>query len=127
MGLLVDMKALIPAGVAAAASIFLGDYPDMPDNIVTLYHSGGADPSHTFTSKEFEEPTFQVRIRNISYGMAEEKANAIKDALDGQTELIINGNRYLSIFQQGDILPLGRDSRNRTELSLNFRVKVERG
>lgn len=126
MSLLADMKTLIPSGVATATSIYLGDYPDTPDNIVALYHSGGADPSHTFSSREFEEPTFQVRIRNVSFAMAETKANAIKDVLDGLTEQSINGNRYLSIFQQGDILPLGKDSKNRTELTLNIRVKVKR-
>lgn len=127
MGLLADMKTLIPSGVAAASSIFLGDYPDSPDNIVTIFHTGGADPSHTFTSREFEEPTFQVRIRNAAFANAETKANAIKDALDGQVGISINSNTYLSIFQQGDFLPLGKDSRNRSELALNFKAKVKRG
>jgi hypothetical protein len=126
MGLLDDMKTLIPTDVADASSIFLGSYPDTPDNIVTLYHSGGSDPSHSFGSREFENPSFQVRIRNASYAIAHDKANQVKDAYDGQTELTIDGNRYLSIFQQGDILPLGRDEQNRTELSLNFRVRVQR-
>lgn len=126
MSLLVDMKTLIPSGAAVASSIFLGDYPDMPNNIITLYQSGGSDPSHTFTSREFEEPTFQVRIRNLAYGMAITKAESIKDTLDGLTDQLINGNRYISIFQQGDILPLGRDNKKRTELSINFRAKVKR-
>jgi hypothetical protein len=126
LSLLNDMKTLIPADVAPASSIFIGDYPDTPDNIITLFHSGGFDPSHSFTAKEFEEPTFQVRIRNTSYAMASEKGELIKDALDGRTELVINGNRYLSVFQQGDILPLGKDSKNRTEFTLNFRVRVKR-
>lgn len=126
MGLLIDMKTLIPSGVAAATAIFVGDMPDAPDNIICLFQSGGFDPSHSFDSRQFEEPTFQVRIRNVSYAMADTKAQAIKDALDGQTELTINGNRYISIFQQGDILPLGKDSKNRSELSLNFRVRVVR-
>lgn len=126
MSLLVDIKTLIPSGVAAASSIFIGDYPDTPNNIIALYQSGAADPSHTFTSREFEEPSFQVRIRNLSYGMAVIKAESIKDALDGLTDQLINGNRYISIFQQGDILPLGRDNKKRTDLSINFRVKVKR-
>lgn len=126
MSLLADMKTLIPLGVAAASSIFFGDKPDDPDSIVVLYQTGGADPSHTFTSREFEEPTFQVLIRNAAYANAITKAEVIKDTFDGQTELTINGNRYLSIFQQGDIQPLGRDKHNRTELTLNFRAKVER-
>lgn len=126
MGLLDDMETLIPSDVAATADIYSGDKPDKPDNIVVLYQTGGADPSHSFNAREFEEPTFQVLIRNAAYANAITKAEAVKDAFDGQTELTINGNRYMSIFQQGDIQPLGRDNDNRTELTVNFRAKVVR-
>ena len=126
MGLLDDIKTLIPSDAAEASSVFLGSYPDSPDNIVTLYRSGGFDRSRSFTNREYENPSVQVRVRDISYARANDKMEIIKDALDGLTEQSINGNRYLSIMQQGDVLPLGRDDKNRTELSLNFRVRVER-
>lgn len=126
MSLTADMKTLIPSGAAASAAVFRGDMPDTPDNLVCLFQTGGGDPSHSFSAREFEEPSFQVMIRNKSFDTAISKAEAVKDALDGQTDLTINGNTYLSIFLQGDILPLGKDAKNRQAVSINFRAKVKR-
>lgn len=127
MSLLEDMATLIPSDVSETSPVFFGDYPSEPDNIVTLYPSGGEDPSHSFTDKEFENPSLQVRVRDKSYAVGYLHCEAIKDAMDGLTERVINGNRYISIFQQGDVLPLGRDSEGRAEFSLNFNIRVKRG
>lgn len=121
--LLIDMKSLL---TAIETSIFLMDKPDTPDNLLCLFFTGGADPSHAFDSKQFEEPSFQVIVRNTSALTAFSKAEAVKDALDGRTGLTIGSTKYISIFSQGDILQLGKDEKNRTELSLNFRVKLKR-
>lgn len=126
MSLTADMKTLIPTAVCAASLVFRDDMPDANDNLVAIFHTGGVDPSHSFSRVEFEEPTFQVRIRNTVSDTAVSKANLIKDALDGQKGLTINSNLYLSIFMQGDILPIGKDSRNRTELTINFKARVKR-
>jgi hypothetical protein len=126
MSLTTDMKTLIPIAVAVQTDIYRNDMPDL-DNIIGIYQTGGFDSSHSFNRVEFEEPTFQVMIRNMVSDTAVSKAEAIKDALDGQTNLTINSNFYLNIFSQGDILPLGKDDKNRTEVSLNFRVRVKRG
>lgn len=121
--LLADMKSLL---TSIETSIFLMDKPDSPDNLLCLYFTGGANPSHAFDSKQYEEPTFQVIVRNLNASTAITKAEAVKDALDGKTELTINSTRYISVFSQGDILQLGKDAKNRMELSLNFRVKLKR-
>ena len=121
--LLADMKSLL---TAVETSIYLMDKPDAPDNLLCLFFSGGADPSYAFDSKQFEEPSFQVIVRNTSTLTAISKAEAVKDALDGQTSLTIGSTSYISVFIQGDILQLGKDDKNRTELSLNFRVKLKR-
>lgn len=126
MGLIDDMKTLIPKDAAKASSIFLGSYPDKPDDILTLYQTGGSDPDHAYGHRSFENPSLQVRVRNKSYPKANDIIEAIKDKLDGLTSFKANGNHYISIMQQGDLLPLGRDDNGRTELSLNFRVRVER-
>lgn len=122
MGLLEDIETLI----SSIQSPYLGDIPDTPDNIICLFQTGGASPVHTFTSKEFEQPTFQVRVRDSDYVNGINKCESIKEALDGQTGLVINSHTYISIFQQGDILSLGYDEKNRAEFSINFRCKVKR-
>lgn len=124
MALLEDMKTLI---AAIETNIKIGEMPDVPDNAIALFRSGGADPTHSFESRLFSNPTFQVRVRNISYAMAETKAQQVALALDGLTEQTINGTRYISIMQQSDLLPIGKDSKGRSEFTLNFQARVEHG
>lgn len=121
--LLADIKTLL---TDISPVIFIAEIPDTPDNLLGVFFSGGYNPEWTLDSKAFDHPTFQVRIRDKSALTAIERAEAVKDALDGQIDLTIGSTRYLSIFQQGDILPLGKDSKGRTEYSLNFAVKYQR-
>ena len=126
MSLLVDMKSLI---TAVNANMFLGDLPDTPDNCIALYQTGGQDSQHQLgasTDEVHETPTFQVRIRNTSYATANTEAESVKDILDGLVNQTINTNEYKSIFMQGDINSLGRDDRNRINLTVNFIAKVKR-
>jgi hypothetical protein len=120
--LLQDMKTLL---TGIESTISLGEQPESPDNVLTLYFSGGFAPSHSFDTK-YEQPTMQVRIRNKSADIAYTKAEAVKAALDGQCELTINSTRYISIFQMSDVLPLGKDAKGRTELTINFAIKLQR-
>lgn len=124
MGLLENMKTLI---TAIESTIIIGEMPDTPNNVIALFRTGGADPNHTFEARAFSNPTFQVRVRNISYAMAESKAQQVVLALDGLTEHTINGTRYISIMQQSDLLPLGKDSKGRSEFTVNFRVREAHG
>lgn len=126
MSLLVDMKSLL---TSVSSDIFLGDLPDTPDNCLALYQSGGQDAQHQLgasTEEVHETPTFQVRIRNTSYATANAEAEEVKDILDGLVNQTINTNEYKSIFMQGDINSLGRDDRNRINLTVNFIAKVKR-
>jgi len=127
MSLLVDIKSLI---TGVNANIYLGDLPDTPDNCIGLYQTGGQDPQHQLgasTEEVHETPTFQVRLRNTTYATANTEAEQVKDVLDGLINQVVNGNEYKSIFMQGDINSLGRDGRNRVNLSVNFIAKVKRG
>lgn len=126
MSLLVDMKSLL---TSVSSDIFLGDLPDTPDDCLALYQSGGQDAVHSLgagVDETHETPTFQVRIRNTSYATANTKAESVKDILDGLVNQTINSNVYISIYMQGDINSLGRDDRNRINLTVNFIAKVKR-
>ncbi|MGF9711717.1 minor capsid protein [Paenibacillus naphthalenovorans] len=122
MGLLDDIRTLI---VGIESNIFLGSTPDMPHNLMTIYHTGGADPNHSFEKRQYRNQTIQIKVRNMSYAIAENKLKQVSASLDGKTEIVINGTRYISIFQQGDVLPLGMDEKGRSSLTLNFRIRVE--
>ncbi len=120
-----DIKTLISH---VTQDIYLNDTPDDPDNLIGIFESGGYNPQRVMDQKKpaWENPTFQLMIRNTSAVTAKQWIESCKDALDGITNITINGHRYLSIFQQGDVLPLGKDGRNRISFSLNFRCSVTR-
>lgn len=115
MALTGDVKSLL----TGVSNIYRGSMPSTPDNVVCIYNSGGYERDSSGT--EVEEPTFQIVVRNTDFDAAEALCNTIKDLLHGKST-----TKFLNIFQQGDILPLGRDENNRTELSMNFRCYYRR-
>ena len=125
MGLILDIKTLL---TGIENNIFLGDMPDSPDIVCVLYESGGFNPQYILNQQlpQYEQPTFQVKIRDISYSNAINRLETIKNTISGKSNLTINGHLYYSITQLSDILPLGKDTKNRCLFSLNFTTKVKK-
>lgn len=125
MGLLNDMSSLI----TSETNKCIGDIPDSPNNLICLFGTDGYDSQHQLgvsSAPIFEQPTFQVYIRDGSYLSGNTRAEVIKDTLNGLVNQTINGNKYLSIFLMGDINPLGKDEKNRSEFTINFKTRVKR-
>lgn len=120
MPLIADIKTLLNG---IESNIFLGDIPDKPNSLIAIYNSGGSNPEHTMDGIKIKNSTFQIRVRDSSYVSGIARCEEIQDALDMVNNQNVNGHFYLGIFQQGDILSLGRDKENRVEFSLNFNVK----
>lgn len=117
-----DIKTLL---TEITTDIKIDDMPDEIDNVLCIYHTGGSNPEYEFGKQNpaFENPTFQVRIRHKDTSTALQWSDSVKNILSGLTEQNINGNRYLAIFQQSDILGLGRDEKKRSKYSINFKVQ----
>jgi len=114
MSLTTEIKSLL-----TSVSPFIGSMPDTPDDCVAIYNTGGYKRSMSGTF--LEEPTFQVKIRNLSYAAGETVCNTIKDLLHGKTT-----TKVIMIEQQSDIMDMGRDEKNRQEFSINFRCYYRR-
>ena len=132
-GLLADVKTFLDDGgiflqpefaSSDITDIYLGSMPNNPDNAVAIYSTGGfpRDLSGTMV----EEPTVMVKVRHTSYPSGEGVCNRIKDSLHGKDNQTVNSHDILLIAQQGDILDLGRDERNRQMWSMNFRLYYRR-
>jgi hypothetical protein len=124
--LLADIKSLL---TGVTSDIYKNEMPETPVNVIAIYNSPGFDPIHVINvvKPAYEQPGFQVVVRHSTAGTARTWIEAIKNALDGQCNLTINSHLYLSIFQQGDVLPMGREaSTHAIEFSLNFLTKVVR-
>ena len=123
MSVIVDIKTLL---TAIETYIYLGDYPDTPDNLLVIYETSGRDPDKCMDGGKYEKPSFQVYVRNTSYATGISNCEAIKDVLSLISNTTINDNFYLSIRQRGDIMRLGKDYKNRVEFTLNFDCEIIR-
>lgn len=123
MSLTADIKTLL---TSIDPNVFRGSMPDSPDNVICLYDTGGYNPTDTKDGREYERPTFQVKIRNISYDAGYAIAEKVKDALHLVRDKNINGHFYSEIKQMTDILSLGKDTKERSEFTVNFECKIRR-
>lgn len=101
--------------------LFVSEMPETPDECVCVYDTGGYEPEANFN---YERPTVQVRVRGSkgAYVAAYTLTQDIRDALHALANHTINSARYIGIWCESDILPLGYDNNHRPMLSVNFRI-----
>jgi hypothetical protein len=121
MGLCEDMISLI-----TDSNKFIGDMPDVPDNSICIYETGGYDSEIQLNKSIVERPTFQVRVRNTSYVNASAKCDSIKLALNAITNITINSNQYIDVFLVGGNNCLGKDEKNRWIYTMNFKARIKK-
>ncbi len=105
--------------------LFVSLQPDAPDNCVTLYDSGGSKPSVYLPEGN---PNYQIIVRNNDYEAGMAVVAELVALLHNQFNLeFVNGETYVyySVLQ-GEPGPIGRDSKNRHEWSINFNTLTRR-
>jgi hypothetical protein len=102
-------------------NLFQTFMPETPNFCVSVNDSGGYDPQSNYV---YEKPTIQILVRGklwgytAAYAQIKEIHNVLHD-LHGE---VWGGSKYIGIWTQGCVLPLGYDNNNRPMLSLNFRI-----
>lgn len=122
-----DMLVTGGIGTFAAASgwgIYISKEPLTPNTVVTVYHTGGAEPNAKW---RLDFPTVQIRVRGDvnGYVAAHDKARAIFDLLLGKSPTTVNTNLYSGFWCMNDIIFLKYDDNNRPLFVINFRLAVE--
>lgn len=102
-------------------SIFVSEEPTGPNECITIYDTGGAIPLSV--DIRLYEPTIQVRVRSISYAAGYALQEEIRESIVQPLTLIINDSHYSGLFQQSDIISLGRDQNSRYILTANYRLQ----
>lgn len=121
------MQEMLEAiGSKLSGTIQYGQMPDTPDNITTLNFYGGNTPTRSLGKSKptIREPYFQVRVRNTSYFnciSTIEKHIEVLESISGE----YGRKKITKVSQTGDIIPLGRDSKNRYEFTINFIVQID--
>lgn len=105
-----DLKDMLEAesslGLDFGTNLFIGSEPPAPDQVVTIYDTGGYPGAANY---DLRRPAAQVRVRSNNYRDGWVLANAVLNALHGKHEETWNGTRYLQILAASDVLYLGKD------------------
>jgi len=98
---------------ATKRNIYVGEEPDTPDDVVTVFLEGGGLPIGGGPPNPVaRQPAFTVRTRAPAYADAQERAheaNAILEYFEGT----VHGVPFFRIFANFEPLPLGRDREDR--------------
>lgn len=103
-----------------------GQMPDEPDNVTLLNFYGGNTPTRSLGKAKptIREPYIQVRVRNKSYFNSIELIEKHISTLESLSGTF--GNKTVTkISQITDIMPLGRDSKNRYEFTINLIIQID--
>jgi hypothetical protein len=111
----------------AAANLFLGSRPDVPDTVLVLYEYPGSDPEYVQNSffPIAEMPQIQVVARANRYEDASDLAWAAWSALAPVTNATLGTTYYRSIRPNGSPAILMRDTNDRVLLFFNASVEKE--
>lgn len=95
--------------------------PTEPDDVLTVYDTGGSAPA--LFDEELRAPSIQIRTRSHDYDAAygkQQEAFAVLNAIVNET---IEGFRYLGVWMTSDIIAIGRDENDRFLLTSNYQVE----
>ncbi|MFA5655952.1 MAG: minor capsid protein [Dysgonamonadaceae bacterium] len=124
----IDIKDMLEAdsalGLEFGDNLFIGREPDMPNNTVTIYDTGGYNPDLNLNRYEiYERPSIQIRVRNTSYEIGWSVINSIKDSLHARAHETWNGTYYSVIYCFTEIAFLDWDKNNRVRFVVNFNIQ----
>ena len=104
------------------SNIFVGFYPDDPDNIIALLYNTGGQPN--IDVADFEYPRFQVVIRNTDYVTGAGKLREIRRLL--HDKLNVTTENFIALYIQADSEggSIGKDGKGRFEFSINFASQI---
>lgn len=109
-------------------SVHVSREPAAPDDVVTLYDTGGGEPPSIDTN--LRDFVLQVRVRSADYvqGMARHQlifdlfAQPNAAALGQALERNIGLHRYVGIWVAGEVTHIGRDENDRFLITANYEL-----
>ena len=103
--------------------VFIGNYNDNFDNCSTVTLTSGLDPELTLCNGvAVWQPKIQIRVRDDKYDDGYNRCLRIITKLNDQS--YDYGHFTYIFYLMTDILSLGKDRKNRSEFTLNFRLQV---
>jgi len=110
-------------GFIYGSDLFIGTEPTMPKDCVTIFDTPGFAPYLGLTSKGYEYPSIQVRVRNKKYIDGWNLIENIKDSLHGRSHETWNGTLYTIIYCTSGPALLDRDDNGNFRFICNFNLQ----
>lgn len=99
-------------------AIYAFQEPTEPENVITVYDTGGAGPDTD--EMDWQRPTFQVRVRCKVYRDGYAKHLAIRNALLLTSPITMLTSVFIGINMTSDIVSLGKLDNNLFALTANY-------
>ncbi len=119
------LKDLLVTHVASSGwQLEIGAMPDSPDEVIQLTDTVGIEPNPKYL---LDYPSVQVMTRGSANGYldAYRESKAVKDLLLGiDSFTTADGDRVVSITQNGDLGFIGRDSKMRPMFTINWALII---
>lgn len=98
--------------------VYVGREPLEPENVVTVYDTGGG-PNLLV---DLRKPTIQVRVRGTTYESTWGRADAVYTSLVTPVNPSTDDGVTLQWVAETDILYIGRDDKDRYLVTCNFQL-----
>lgn len=116
----VDIKDILIADTTLVfgTDLFIAVEPDSPDNIVTIYDSGGSPPDFI----RYRRPTVQIRCRNTDYSSGWNQINNVVNTLEAVASRTVGADStyHTTWWLESDIIFLEQDDQDRYLFSANL-------
>lgn len=113
-------EILIDEGVTQ--DIYIGEQPDEPNTVITIYDTGGRESNPKW---RIDYPEIQVRVRDESYETAYSIINDIRGKILGKESIVKGDYVYVGFYTIGGIIAMPKDDKRRSSFVLNFSITRE--
>lgn len=126
-----DIKDMLVAesalGLTFATNLHLYKEPATPGNVVTIFETPGMPPIGTLdsneTTKHYEKPSIQVRVRNKVADTGFALAYQIQSVLHARAHETWGDYYYSSIMSIGNPAMVDWDDNSRIRIVINFNIQ----
>lgn len=98
-------------------SLYVAVEPAEPNDVVTIYDTGGSGPDTD--ALDISNITFQVRVRCVTYSEGHSIHEIIRDMLL-TNEPVCETSTFVGVAMTTDVIAIGRDENNRHLLTANY-------
>ena len=100
---------------------FIGQQPELPHDCITVYDTGGGPQD---SMNEIDDVSFMIHSRGSSYQDGWALIHEAKLILQSMAGKLVEGKEYVGVWSTSNIAFVGRDEKDRSIFSANFKAAI---